>query len=99
MYIIEHCFDVDGGFGDAVPVRTTIGCVETEEEANAYIEKWSNPEIYDKPYADLEHKRLEAKEIKPLDINKDPFGKGSPWGDYNYHYDDFVNPYENEEEE
>lgn len=88
MWIIEHCYDVDGGFGDAVGVRDTIGIVETKEEADNYIAKWSNPEIYDKPYANLYHKELIAREVKMLDIDKDPFGEGcGMWGGYNYQYE------------
>ena len=84
MWLIEHNYDVDGGFGDAVPVTDVVGATETKEEAEAYVAKWSNPEVYDKPYADLYHKELSIREVKMVNINENPFGNGSEWGDYNY---------------
>lgn len=53
MYGIYHFYQVDGGFGDAVGKMDLLFVTEHEELAKAYVEKWSNPYIYDRPYADL----------------------------------------------
>ena len=77
-WIIEHVYDVDGGFGDAVTEREAIGVVDTEEEADAYIEKYSHPIVYDKPYDELEYRCFDKREINKLDINVDPLN-GERW--------------------
>lgn len=84
MYLIEHVYDVDGGFGDAIGNTDVIGAMETMEEAIAYVAKWSHPVVYDVPYAPLEHKALRIREVKKLNINEDPFGDGDPYLGYNY---------------
>lgn len=88
MYIIEHCYDVDGGFGDAVEVSDVIGVTESKEEAEAYVAKYSHPEIYDRPYSSLYHKELRIREVATIDINKDPFGDGDAHSGYNYQYEE-----------
>ncbi len=74
IYQIFHCYDVDGGFGDAVSEEDIIGATLDENEANEYVKKWSKPEIYDKPYASLYRHELIVRPIEiGLDINKNPF--------------------------
>lgn len=86
MFIILHEYAVDGGFGDSVYREEVVGCVETEDEANAYIEKWSKPEVYDVPYDELIHKKLKYRKAAVLDIAIDPFGEGNGrYGCYNYY--------------
>ena len=76
VYGIFHCYDVDGGFGDAIPNRDLLFIINgTEEDAKAYCEKWSKPHIYDRPYAALQIGRLWYKQIMqvdPEDINLSP---------------------------
>ena len=50
IYIVYHDYDVDGGFGDAIYESDIVCAFATEEEAKAYVEKWDNTIIYDKPY-------------------------------------------------
>ena len=82
MYLIIHRYDVDGGFGDAVSVEDVVGFIDTKEEAEAYVKKWSNPRIYDKPYNDLYCGELYVREVKKVDIEIDTFGDES---DYEYY--------------
>jgi hypothetical protein len=85
-----HSFDVDGGFGDAIHNVEVVGCVDTEDEAKEYVNKWSKPEPYDFPYAMLWHKKLYYREVVKLDISIDPFGDcDNAFGVYNY--DNFEN--------
>lgn len=69
IYEVKHEYDVDGGFGDAVSCSDTIAIFSTEEKAYEFVEKYSNPHVYDSPYADLSCGYLSIKEIeidKPL---------------------------------
>ena len=64
MYAVYHMYDTDGGFGDAIPQENMVGIVmATEEEINAFVEKWDKPEVYDRPYADLYHHIVRAEKI------------------------------------
>lgn len=46
IYLVNHCFDVDGGFGDAIPQEEVICGFDNREDANGFVEKYSNPEYY-----------------------------------------------------
>lgn len=48
IYLVNHCFDVDGGFGDAIPQEEVICGFDNREDANRFVEKYSNPHIYDR---------------------------------------------------
>ena len=68
-WIIRHEYDVDGGYGDAVPVNDIVAVVEaTDEEINAFLEKWDKPRVYDRPYDGLEEHHVSAE---PIEIVKD----------------------------
>ena len=70
LYIIKHCYDVDGGFGDAVAQETVVGtAMATEEQIKAYIEKWNKPRIYDKPYCALYDHSVRAEKIEVSDLD------------------------------
>lgn len=53
FYLVNHCFDVDGGFGDAILQEEVICGFDNREDADEFVEKYSNPHIYDSPYASL----------------------------------------------
>ena len=53
IYEIVHYYDTDGGFGDAIPQEDVIAVFSTEEKADEFVEKYANPHVYDRPYADL----------------------------------------------
>ena len=63
IYLVIHCFDVDGGFGDAIPQEEVICGFDNREDANGFVEKYSNPHIYDSPYASLECGILRVEEL------------------------------------
>lgn len=85
LYAIYHCYDVDGGFGDAVSQDTLVGiCYATQEEIDEFLAEWDKPEVYDKPYADLYHHCVRADQLSVSEL-KDivPYYKGGhyPWAE------------------
>ena len=75
LYMIEHWYDVDGGFGDAVLQTEVVAVTDDKAKAYEYVDKYNNPQAYDKPYATLYCHELRVREIKieELDLDKDPF--------------------------
>lgn len=82
FYAIFHGVDEDGGFGDAVYTESMMGVVEaTQEEIDAFIQKWNKPVIYDTPYANLSCHNVRAEEIQFDDLNKlNPYGEDDYYG-------------------
>ena len=77
IYNIYHEYDVDGGFGDAIPESILIATFENADDANAFVNKYSAPEVYDRPYSALWHHKLVVSETEIIthsefDINKSP---------------------------
>ena len=75
IYGVFHGYDVDGGFGDAVYCEDPVFFTTSESEAEAWAEKWSTGEVYDKPYAELTKNNFEVREfdlLDTVDINKRP---------------------------
>ena len=69
LYNIIHCYDVDGGFGDAIPTEDVIATVEsTEEDIQKWLERFDHPEVYDSPYADLYEHNYRAVPIEVVSI-------------------------------
>lgn len=67
VYIVEHWYDTDGGFGDAIAQEDVIAVFAHEEDAQRFIERYANPHVYDRPYAALECGRLVIRELEVLD--------------------------------
>lgn len=94
---IFHQYDIDGGFGDAIPQEDLLGYIEvdSEEDAKAYCDKWSVDHVYDIPYNELHEGKLiyKACDDKPLDLDKSPIPNITLNIDienyYNYIYDYF----------
>ena len=42
IYLVNHCFDVDGGFGDAILQEEVICGFDNREDADEFVEKYSN---------------------------------------------------------
>lgn len=81
-WAIFHGYTVDGGYGDAIWEEDMVGTVEaTEDEINAFIEKYNVPIVYDHPYDDLtaHHIRAEKFEIKDISEIK-PYGRVDYYG-------------------
>ena len=69
IYQVFHAYDVDGGFGDAVPNVDLIETFVSKEDAKDFVERFANPHIYDKPYASLECGNLYIRESEALTHN------------------------------
>ena len=64
LWNVFHGYDVDGGFGDAVWSENLVGTVEaTDEEMEAFLQKWNRPEIYEHPYDDLTCHSIRVEEV------------------------------------
>lgn len=74
LFIIEHEYDTDGGFGDAAWATETIGATLDKAEAEDYIKKWSysEPQVYAKPYDELTCGVLRIREMEIGELPNDP---------------------------
>lgn len=72
IFGVFHIFDVDGGFGDAIPQEDLICTFNSEEEAKNFIKKYEKPHVYDIPYQSLECGKLELREL-PTTYNEKDF--------------------------
>lgn len=61
-YSVFHNYSVDGGFGDSVYCTDLVAIFESKEDAEAYVKKYNNPHVYDRPYDELWAGELEIKE-------------------------------------
>lgn len=65
LWEVFHCYDVDGGFGDAVGQKDAVGVAyATEYEIDEYLKKWDKPKVYDRPYASLYHHTVRVQKIE-----------------------------------
>ena len=62
VYNVIHHYDTDGGYGDAIPCEEVIATFSSYEVAKKFVERYNNPHVYDRPYADLECGLLGIKE-------------------------------------
>lgn len=76
-WLISEIIDMDGGFGDAIPVESPLCVIEgTEEEVKAYCDKYSMPTVYDVPYDQLFCGRLKYSKLpEERSLNESPFSK------------------------
>lgn len=63
MYAVYHCYDVDGGFGDAVPQKDLLCVFTSKDEAEQFIKEYEDVHIYDEPYSELECGLLIMEEL------------------------------------
>jgi len=84
VYIIKELYDVDGGFGDAIPQERIMAITRDEGLAKAYVEKYNKPRVYDIPYAALTEHGLayEAVELIDPDLDVDPWANTTRTFDY-----------------
>lgn len=77
-YQVVHYYDVDGGFGDAIPNTDVIVTFKNKEDAEKFVEKYKNYHVYDTPYSDLTCGDLEISEVDIFnsidDFKEDPEG-------------------------
>lgn len=82
LFGVFHTYEIDGGFGDAVLEKDLVGVTANEEEANDYVEKWSDEHIYDKPLDRLHCGLLTYEELPMLgsiDEKPDIYGIYDVW--------------------
>lgn len=72
VYGVFHCWDEDGGFGDAICKKDLICIFDSEEKANAFKEKYDNPHDYAMPYDILYCGELQVEEL-PTTYNEKDF--------------------------
>lgn len=77
VFLIFESYEVDGGFGDAIPQTSYMGYIRgTEQDAKTFCERWSRTSVYDVPYAELHEGTLI---YKPLGLellpDESPFPK------------------------
>ena len=67
-YAVFHNYDIDNGWGDAIPTTEFRGCLRvTEEQAAAYILKWDNLQV-DSSHMCEHEVRLERLEFHEEDF-------------------------------
>ena len=64
IYGVYHIYDVDGGFGDAIGEESLIETFLNKNDAETFVQKYSDPHCYDNP---LEIREIEVK--KCFDLN------------------------------
>lgn len=84
IYNVYHEYDTDGGFGDAISQSDLVATFATETDAKEFVEKYSKPYVYDRPYAALYCNLLVISETEIItheefDINKAPDAYGTTW--------------------
>ena len=80
LWAVYHCYDEDGGFGDAVSVRDLVGIAKASLlEKEEFLEKWDKPEVYAQPYADLHYHGVEIEEVIIADNIFDLVPYGNRW--------------------
>ena len=82
IYNVYHLYDVDGEYGDAVYAETLVAIFASETDAKAFVAKYDNPYVYEKPYQELwcNHYVIRETEIithEEFDINKTPEDYGA----------------------
>lgn len=49
IYLVLHCYECDGGFGDAISQETIVTAFSSKDKARAYARKWSKRHVYGAP--------------------------------------------------
>ena len=81
VYSVYHRYDVDGGFGDAVPQEEHVATFESKTDAEMFVLKYSKPRVYAEPYNKLYCNEYVIRETEIIshaefDINKTPADYG-----------------------
>lgn len=63
MLGVFHEYDVDGGFGDAIPSKDLVLVVATRKEAENFVKAYASPHVYEEPYAPLRCGKLVIEEL------------------------------------
>ena len=79
IYNVFHCYDEDGGYGDAIGVTDLVAVFSSREEAEKYVKKYSNRHQH--PWAYLHRGGLRISEGQTVFDSVDeaePFDAGDP---------------------
>jgi hypothetical protein len=96
IYNVIHQYDVDGGFGDAISQHKLLFITTSKEVAEQFVNKYTNPHVYDIPYSELWEGELVISEQTVIDTYNDIPQELIEWGEYNKTYQSVRE--ENEEE-
>lgn len=96
IYNVVHLYDVDGGFGDAVSQHKILFTTTSKEVAEQFVNKYTNPHIYEIPYSELWAGELVITEQTVIDAYNDIPQDLIEWGECNKTYKSVEE--ENEEE-
>ena len=82
VFAVVHCFDMDGGFGDAVSCQRTVYVFTKCKDAERFVKKYNDPHCYARPYTELWCGKLKIKEIDVVthaefDLTKQTFDSES----------------------
>ena len=69
VFQVIHDYDVDGGFGDAVGCSDVIATFKDQKDAEAFIEHFARPIVYDKPYSELHCGELRMEPVQIIEHN------------------------------
>ena len=96
IYIVKHAYEVDGGFGDCVPIEAIVCTFSNEEDAKLFCDTYSDTHTYSRPYADLDcgeliyeemelvtHDEFDISKIKWMADERNDLKPAGPW-DYEF---------------
>lgn len=66
IYVVYENYDVDGGIGDAIRTRHNVASFLDEKLAKEYVDKYSNSQVYAKPYSNLYRGGLDYEKVDLL---------------------------------
>lgn len=77
IYNVYHVYEVGDDFGNAIYADDYVASFESETDAKAFVQKYSNPYVYDKPYDELHCNEFVVRESELItsaqfDINDTP---------------------------
>lgn len=76
IYGVYHWYDVDGGFGDAIPQKDLLCVFLNKEEADKFVKEYEDVHIYDDPYSELACGLLVIEELPTVFDPKKAWWKG-----------------------
>lgn len=77
IYNVYHVYDVGDEYGNAIYAEDYVASFEREDDAKAFVEKYNDPYVYNKPYDELYCNIFIVRESelitrKSFDINDTP---------------------------
>lgn len=63
IYLVLHCYECDGGFGDAISQETIVTAFSSKDKARTYARKWSKRHVYGAPFDELTCGTLRVQKV------------------------------------